>query len=215
MDHRARCSPNLAGAVANIHLGRSDLRVEASTVDFEMPRTVAGLDASEIQVARQWSQHIRIVKNVQQTIIMHAKLKKKMDNWALDPSFVGHNTTFSTWARELPDDLQIVYPPDGSAPWIPSHFIANMHSYQQLAIIMHLRPQLHAVSDSFDGVWKQHMITCYSAAKNLCKLQEAVLKTYGLPGLLCMLRGISFTVYSVLTCTMLHLVSAYALKNKT
>jgi len=72
---------------------------------------------------------------------------------------------------------------------------------------MHLRPQLHAVSDSFDGIWKQHMIACYSAAKNLCRLQEAVLKTYGLPGLLCMVRGLSFTVYSVLTCTMLHLVS--------
>ncbi|PVI03710.1 hypothetical protein DM02DRAFT_520178 [Periconia macrospinosa] len=187
--------------------GRSDLQVDANTVDFEMPRSVAGLDASEIQVARQWSQHIRIVKNVQQTIHLHAKLRKKSDGWALDPSFIGHNSTFSTWSRELPEDLQIVYPLDGSIPAVSSHFIANMHSYQQLAIIMHLRPQLHAVSDSYDGVWKQHMVTCYSAAKNLCMLQEAILKYHGLPGLLCMLRGISFTIYSVLTCTMLHLVA--------
>jgi hypothetical protein len=28
-----------------------------------------------------------------------------------------------------------------------------------------------------------------------------------MPGLLCMLRGISFHIYAVLTCTMLHLVS--------
>ena len=51
------------------------------------------------------------------------------------------------------------------------------------------------------------MMTCYSAAKTMCKLQEAILKTYGMPGLLCMLRGMSFTIYAVLTCTMLHLVS--------
>lgn len=72
---------------------------------------------------------------------------------------------------------------------------------------MHLRPQIHAISDPYDGMWKQHMLTCYSAAKHLCKLQEAVLKTYGLPGLLCMIRGISFTIYAILTCTMLHLVA--------
>jgi hypothetical protein len=188
------------------------MRVEASTVDFEMPRSIAGIDPSEFQIARQFTQYTRIVRNVQQTILMHGKLRKKSEDWALDPSFVGHNANFSAWLRDLPDDMQIVYPPDGSTPWIASHFIANMHSYQQLGVIMHLRPQLHAVSESYDGIWKQHMLNCYSAAKNMCKLQEAVLKTYGLPGLLCMLRGISFTIYSVLTCTMLHLVRTFELK---
>ncbi|KAF1949084.1 hypothetical protein CC80DRAFT_280963 [Byssothecium circinans] len=187
--------------------GRTDLRVDPSTVDFEMPRPLAGIDASEFQIARQFTQYARIAKCLQRTIIIAKKLRKKSEDFALDPSFVGHNATFTTWLRELPDDLQIVYPPDGSPPWIPSHFIANMHIYHQLGIIMHLRPQLHAVSDSYDGVWKQHMISCYSAAKNMCKLQEAILEHYGLPGLLCMLRGISFTVYAVLTCTMLHLVA--------
>jgi hypothetical protein len=85
--------------------------------------------------------------------------------------------------------------------------IANLHSYQALAIVMHFRPQVNAVAESYDGIWKQHMMTCYSAAKTMCKLQEAILKTYGMPGLLCMLRGMSFTIYAVLTCTMLHLVS--------
>jgi hypothetical protein len=137
---------------------------------------------------------------------MYGKLKKKTNEWALDSGFIAHNKDFSQWLQELPEDMQIVYPPDGSAPWIPSHYIANMHSYHYLGVIMHLRPQLHAVSDSYDGTWKQHMVSCYSAAKNMCKLQEAVIKTYGLPGLLCMQRGISFTIYAVLTCTMLHLV---------
>lgn len=187
--------------------GRYDFGVDLDTVDFDMPRTTADQDPSEIQIARQFVQYIRVAKNVYLSALMYGKLRKKTTDWALDPAFVGHNTDFSLWPRELPDDMRIVYPQDGSAPWIPSHYLANMHSYHFLSIVMHFRPQLHAVSDSFDGIWKQHMLTCYSAAKNLCKLQEAILRTYGMPGILCMVRGISFHVYAVLTCTMLHLVS--------
>lgn len=172
-----------------------------------MPRPVAGADDSEFQLSRQFAQFTRVVKNIQQTTVMHGKLRKRSKEWSLDPEFVGHNTDYPVWIRELPEDMQIHYPEDGSAPWIPSHFIANMHCYHYLGVIMHLRPQLAALSDSFDGIWKQHMISCYSAAKNMCKLQEAIIDTYGIPGLLCMQRGISFTIYSVLTCTMLHLVS--------
>lgn len=171
-----------------------------------MPRPTAGQDPTEFQIARQFVQYVRVAKNVYQSAIMFGKLRKKTADWALDPAFVAHNADFSLWLREVPEDMQIVYPPDGSAPWIPSHQIANMHSYHFLSIVMHFRPQLHAVSDSYDGIWKQHMLTCYSAAKSLCKLQEAIMKTYGMPGLLCMMRGISFHIYAVLTCTMLHLV---------
>lgn len=170
-----------------------------------MPRPTPGLDAAEFQISRQFTQYVRIVKNIQQTVML-GKLRKKRNDWALDPEFVNHNADWPLWLRELPEDMQIVYPSDGSAPWIPSHYIANLHCYHYLGTIMHLRPQLHTLSDSYDGLWKQHMISCYEAAKNMCKLQEAILKTYGLPGLLCMQRGISFTIYSVLTCTMLHLV---------
>jgi len=187
--------------------GRYDFGVDPETVDVEMPRLVAGQDPTEYQVARQFTQLTRVAKNVYMSAVMFGKLKKKTTDWALDPSFVAHNADFSLWLREVPEDMQIVYPQDGSAPWIPSHPVANMHCYHFLSIVMHFRPQLHAVSDSYDGIWKQHMMTCYSAAKTLCKLQEAVLKTYGMPGLLCMLRGISFHIYAVLTCTMLHLVA--------
>ena len=175
-----------------------------------MPRPTAGQDPAEFQIARQFIQYTRVAKNVYQSALMFGKLRKKTTDWALDPAFVGHNADFSLWLREVPEDMQIVYPQDGSAPWIPSHQIANMHCYHYLSIVMHFRPQLHAVSDSYDGIWKQHMITCYSAAKSLCKLQEAIMKTYGMPGLLCMMRGISFHIYAVLTCTMLHLVRGNA-----
>ncbi|OCK81236.1 hypothetical protein K432DRAFT_295954 [Lepidopterella palustris CBS 459.81] len=187
--------------------GRFDFGVNLDTVDFSTPRPLPGLDDAEFQVSRQFAHYLRIVKNIQQTTLMHGKLRKKKKDWALDPEFVQHNQDFPFWLRDLPQDLQIVYPADGSAPWIPSHFVANLHCYHYLAVIMHHRPQLHHLSESFDGIWKRHMIVCYAAAKNMCKLQEAILKSYGLPGLLCMQRGISFTIYSVLTCTMLHLVA--------
>ncbi|CAO2656691.1 Nn.00g054940.m01.CDS01 [Neocucurbitaria sp. VM-36] len=187
--------------------GRYDYGVEPDTVDYDMPRPIARQDPTEFQIARQFIQYTRVAKNVYQSALMFGKLRKKTTDWALDPAFVGHNADFSLWLREVPEDMQIVYPQDGSAPWISSHQIANMHSYHYLSIVMHFRPQMHAVSDSYDGIWKQHMITCYSAAKNLCKLQEAIMKTYGMPGLLCMMRGISFHIYAVLTCTMLHLVA--------
>ncbi|OAK93543.1 hypothetical protein IQ06DRAFT_93612 [Phaeosphaeriaceae sp. SRC1lsM3a] len=187
--------------------GRYDFSVDPDTVDYEMPRPIAGQDANEYQIARQFVQFTRVCKNVYMSALMYGKLRKKTPDWATDPTFTAHNADFSVWLRELPDDMQIAYPQDGSAPWIPSHMIANMHCYHFLSIVMHFRPQLHAVSDNYDGVWKQHMMTCYSAAKTLCKLQEGILKTYGMPGLLCMLRGISFHIYAVLTCTMLHLVA--------
>lgn len=187
-------------------VGRYDFGVEPDTVDYEMPRPISGQDHTEFQIARQFVQYTRVARNVYQSAVMYGKLRKKTEDWALDPAFVGHNADFSLWLREVPEDMQLVYPQDSSPPWVPSHQIANMHAYHYLSIVMHFRPQMHAVSDSYDGIWKQHMITCYSAAKNLCKLQEAILKTYGMPGLLCMVRGISFHIYAVLTCTMLHLV---------
>lgn len=58
-----------------------------------------------------------------------------------------------------------------------------------------------------DGGWKHHMMICYSSAKLLCRLQEVVLQSFGMTGLLCMQRGINFTIYGVLTCTVLHLVA--------
>jgi hypothetical protein len=188
------------------YTGRYDFGIDTNTVDLEMPRQVAGQDPAEVQIARQFIQYARIAKDVHRSADIFGKLKKKTADWPMDPAFVAHNIDFSLWLRELPGNMQIVYPQDGATPWIPSHQIANMHSYYCLAIIMHFRPQLHAVSETYDDVWKQHMLTCYSAAKNLCKLQEAILETYGMPGLFFMMRGINFHTYAVLTCITLHLV---------
>ncbi|KAI9765464.1 MAG: hypothetical protein M1835_007375 [Candelina submexicana] len=187
--------------------GPQDMSVNADTVDTNTPRAIPGLDVSDSSISRQFTYLTRCVKNVRRLIQTYAKVKMK-EAWTNDPQFVQLNPSFNAWFSDLPTDLQVVYPADGSPPWIPSHFIGNLHSYYHLSIIMLHRPQLVA-SDSFDldGGWKQHMLLCYCSAKSLCKLQESVLQSFGLPGLLCMQRGINFTIYAVLTCTMLHLVA--------
>ncbi len=121
---------------------------------------------------------------------------------------MAHNAAFKKWPDELPKDLQITLPQNGGVPSLASHFVGNMHSHYHLAIVMLHRPQLKA-SESFgaDSQWRHHMTTCYRSAKVLCRIQEAVLAQYDLTGLLCMQRGINFTIYAILTCIMLHLVA--------
>lgn len=175
-----------------------------------MPRPILGED-SEFHVTRNFTYFMRIIRNVRNMNGIYAKLKSRKE-WGIEPEFVQLNPTLEAWLNDLPSDLQIDFPADGSLPWLPSHFIGNMHSYYHLSIILLHRPQLTFMEPSgVDGGWKKHMMICYSSAKILCKLQEALLQSFGLPGLLCMQRGINYTIYCVLTCTVLHLVFLTAL----
>lgn len=150
-----------------------------------------------------------MVRNVRKLSDAYAKLKsRKQKDWGIDPEFQQLNHAFTSYLVELPPDLAITFPPDGSPPWIPSHFLGNMLAYYYLSLILAHRPQLSfADPNSPDGQWKHQMMTCYGAAKMLCRLQEATLNTFGLPGLQSMQRGYSFTVYAGLSCIVLHLVS--------
>ncbi|TKA70266.1 hypothetical protein B0A49_05071 [Cryomyces minteri] len=186
---------------------RSDFGVSLETVNFDIPGSIPGLDETEVQVSRQFSYFMRSIRNVQQTMLLFTRLKKTNKDWPIDPAFTQHNRDFLTWITDLPQDLQLVYPSDGSSPWTPSHFVANMHAYHDLSVIMHHRPQLQFATESGDISWKHHMTICYNSAKNLCRLQESILRNFGLTGLLCMQRGINFTIYCILTCNMLHLVA--------
>ena len=188
-------------------VGRSDYGVDPSTVDMRPVLDSRDLDAFEFSRSRQYVYFVRNAHNIRTIADIYHKIKKQKD-WGSNPKLSEKNPIFTNWLYDLPPDLQIHYPPDESPPWIPSHFIANMHSHCHLGIILLHRPQLLA-SKSFapGGGWQVHMSLCYSSAKALCKLQEAILRQYGLVGLLYMQRGISFAIYSILTCTMLHLVS--------
>ncbi|KIW04048.1 hypothetical protein, variant [Verruconis gallopava] len=185
--------------------GRRDFSVDPETVDFNPPARVPGLDETDFQVSFQFVYLARLVQNVRGIIRIYAKVKKLKD-WYLDPEFVGHDQVFPKWLRELPQSLLVVIPEDGSTPYLPNSFTANMNCYHYLSVVMQHRPQVHYLTAT-DGNWRQHMIICHDAAKKICRIQEAILENFGMPGMLCMLRGISFTVYCVLTCVMLHLAS--------
>ncbi|QQK45521.1 Zn(2)-C6 fungal-type DNA-binding domain [Penicillium digitatum] len=187
--------------------GRSDYGVDPETVEMRPTLDIGGLDHYEIDRSRQYAYFVRNAHHIRIITDIYHKVKKQKD-WGADARFVQNNPLFADWLRNLPPDLQVNYPPDGSPPWLPSHFVGNMHSHCHLAIIMLHRPQLFA-SQSFaaGGEWKIHMSLCYSSAKSLCRLQEATLQRFGLSGLLFMQRGINFAIYCILTCTMLHLIA--------
>ncbi|EAL85166.1 putative C6 finger domain protein [Aspergillus fumigatus] len=190
-----------------ILLGRSDYGVDPETVDMRPTLDIDGLDQFEIDRSRQYAYFVRNAYHIRLITDIYHKIKKQKD-WGANPRFVEKNPLFTDWLQSLPQDLQINYPSDGSPPWIPSHFVGNMHSHCHLGIILLHRPQLLA-SKSFaaGGGWKIHMALCYSSAKSLCRLQEGILERFGLRGLLFMQRGINFAIYCILTCTMLHLIA--------
>jgi hypothetical protein len=183
------------------------------TVDLMPPRPNPALDENEYQISYQFVYFARLVKNIRGTIVLHGALKNSKD-WALDPEMLAHNLDFPKWLAELPRDLQITLPQDGSPPWIPTSFIGNMHCYYYLSFIMQHRAQLHYLAET-DGAWKEQMVLCHDAAKKMCRIQESMLQSQGMLGLLCMQRGISFTIYCVLTCTMLHLVCVPSFNSNT
>ena len=186
--------------------GRTDLGVQMDTLDLSVPRPGPGIDDSEYHITRNFTYFTRVVRNVRRMNNVYSKIKNRKD-WGIDPDFVQLNPSFDTWMNDLPGDLQITFPPDGSPPWLPSHYIGNLHSYYYLGIIMLHRPQLTFMEPTgADGGWKHHMMICYSSAKYLCRLQEGILQSFGMTGLLSMQRGINFTIYCILTCTVLHLV---------
>ncbi|KAI1090351.1 hypothetical protein F5B19DRAFT_484623 [Rostrohypoxylon terebratum] len=187
--------------------GRQDTSVDPESVDFNVPRLMPGCEETEYHASRNFSFLSRIARNLNKANSVYAKIKKKKD-WGIDPELVQLNPLITGWLNELPADLRLTFPQDGSPPWLPSHFIGNMHSYYYLSIIILHRPQLSFLEPmGADGQWKTHMSLCYSSAKALCRLQESMLQSFGLSGLQCMQRGISFTIYAILCCIVLHIVA--------
>jgi hypothetical protein len=167
---------------------------------------IPNLDQFEIQCSHQYAYFVLNAYYIRRIAETYHKIKKQPD-WVASPQLAQNNPVFTSFLQTLPRDLQVDYPDDGASPWLPSHFVGNMHSHCHLGIIMLHRPQLLASQFGASGEWKTHMSLCYSSAKSLCRLQEAILERFGLAGLLCMQRGVSFSIYAILTCTMLHLVS--------
>ncbi|KAJ0321237.1 hypothetical protein COL5a_009292 [Colletotrichum fioriniae] len=155
---------------------RTDLAVELDSIDFSVPRPIPGGDDSEYHITRNFTYFARIVRNVSRMNTAYGHLKKKKTkDWGVDPEFVQLNPALNAWLNDLPADLSVTFPPDGSPPWLSSPYIGNLHSYYYLTLILLHRPQLNFLDpNAQDGQWKQHMMICYSSAKALCRLQEAV-----------------------------------------
>ncbi|PGH13113.1 hypothetical protein AJ79_03820 [Helicocarpus griseus UAMH5409] len=187
--------------------GRTDYGVDPETVEYRTSWNIPDIDAYETERSRLYAYFVQNVRSIRLMTDAYLKIKRQAD-WGSDPRFMENNNLIPNWLASLPPDLQVTYPADGSAPWLPSHFVGNMHAHFYLSTIILHRPQLLA-SKSFaaGGKWRTHMVICYNAAKNMCRLQEAVIDSFGLNGLFYMQRGISFTVYTILTCTMLHLIA--------
>ena len=181
------------------------MQVEPSTVDLTPLRPTPGLDNSDYQTSRQFTFLVSMIQTIRR---MHdIKEACSTNDWMSDPEFVAQETKLTGWHNGLPRDMQIIWPQDNSPPWLPSHFVGNMHSYYHLTVIMLHRPQLSVSSAFADGSWKRHMLINYESAKAICRLQEGIFQQFGLPGLMCMQRGINFVIYAVLTCALIHLVS--------
>ncbi|PFH55537.1 hypothetical protein XA68_18086 [Ophiocordyceps unilateralis] len=187
--------------------GRYDLSVDLDSVDFDIPPQLPGSDEGEHLVSRNFSYFARLVRNIARMSNAYARMRKKKD-WGMAPEFLQLSESISSFPSELPADLTVTFPPDSSAPWLPSSFLGNLHSYYYLTLILFHRPVLSCLdATANESQWKHYMLICYNAARALCRLQEGIVEAHGLNGLQAMQRGFSFTVYAALSCIVLHLVA--------
>jgi hypothetical protein len=89
------------------------------SLDLSIPRPGMGTDESEFHVTRNFTYFAKVVRNVRRMNNVYSRIKKKKE-WGIDPDFVQLNPSFESWMNDLPGDLQITFPPDGSPHIITS-----------------------------------------------------------------------------------------------
>ncbi|KAL2891513.1 Cutinase transcription factor 1 alpha [Ceratocystis lukuohia] len=189
--------------------GRTQLSIDCAEVDFSIRSQETDEDISEYLVSRNFTYLARLVREIGLMNITYGKMKKKKNSaWASDPQFLKFGPALNNWRTSLPKEFDVTFPSDNSPPWIPSSFVGSLLSYHHLSKILLLRPQLSLCEpNSSGGQYKRIMLSCLSSSKDLCKLQEAVMRQYGYTGLQGMLRGYSYVVYCGLSCIVIHLVA--------
>ncbi|KAK5108859.1 hypothetical protein LTR62_007749 [Meristemomyces frigidus] len=200
----------LLEAVIGAPQGRTDYAVDLETVEMEVPAATAAtiMDSFEYSTSRRFTYMTQTFHLIKITNNLWRKNRRAKQDWALDSAFVQHNQYLQSWHRQLPDDMQLHYPEDGTPPWLNrDHFVAYMHIYFHLVVVMHHRPQLQALLERRDQGFRAQLEICLDSAIQMCRVQEALFRDFGLHGLTFMLRGVGFTIYCVLTCAMLHLAA--------
>ncbi len=188
--------------------GRTDFAVEHETIDFRLPNSSPGMDAFEHRASRRITFLAQAVQNIKQTNVLWQRMRRRNPEWALDPAFVSRNDYISMWYKNLPTDMQIHYTDADTPPYLGGdHFVANLHTYHHLIVMMQHRPQLQTLLEKHDASFRVHLDICNESATIMCRLHEALYRDFGLHGLQFMQRGIGMTIYCILTCIMMHLVS--------
>ncbi|EPS40972.1 hypothetical protein H072_5123 [Dactylellina haptotyla CBS 200.50] len=190
--------------------GRHIMASDPATIDIPASSSVFDMTEKELTIHMNFSYFVELLKLIRRINDVFARLKTS-SNWAGDPEFLQCGPSFDNWLYALPPHLQIDVPLDLHMPMEPllSHYAGNLLIYGYLARIMFHRPALaFARNFTATGQWRMHLRACYDSSRKACRLTEAVIDQYGIRGLQCMLRGINFTIYAMLTCTMVNLVAA-------
>ncbi|KAK6533042.1 hypothetical protein TWF281_007204 [Arthrobotrys megalospora] len=191
--------------------GRHVMASDPTTIDIPASSSLLDMSEKELTVHMNFSYFVELLKLIRRINDVFARLKATGANWAGDPEFLSCGPSFDNWLYTLPQHLQIDVPTDPNMPMEPvlTHYAGNLLIYGYLARIMFHRPALaFARNFTATGQWRIHLKACYDSSRKACRLTEAVMDQYGIRGLQCMLRGINFTIYAMLTCTMVNLVAA-------
>ncbi|KMP09822.1 hypothetical protein DIZ76_010486 [Coccidioides immitis] len=186
--------------------GLNDFGVDTETVETRTAWNVSGLDAYETERSRLYAYFVRVALSIRRFIGTY-KQTSKQDDWITDPRFTVNSGLLDEWATNLPEDLQIVFPSGSTSPWLSSHYMGNLNLHFHLSVILQYRPQLATSARDTSNMWKSHMSRCYSSAKAIYHIQDAIISSCGLSGLGYMQRGIHLTVYCILTCLTVHLTA--------
>ena len=96
--------------------------VDPATLDVSTKPPAADVDEFEGLISRQYAYFVRNGYNTRLVADIAYKIKRKK-GWALDEELVAYNSAFLRWPNELPQDLDIEFPADGSPPTLSSHFV--------------------------------------------------------------------------------------------
>src|SRR5690606_24552155 len=153
------------------------MQINPDSVDLSVPARIPGLTDAEVELHHNFVYFVYLVKNIRRMNDVHAKLKSS-PNWRHDPQFLDCGPALESWWQHLPPGLLFDVPMDLSIPvqQLNSHFTGNILTYFFMAKIMLHRPALGGGGKTFSMTkeWKMHMTHCYTSAKGILRLSEAV-----------------------------------------
>ncbi|OAA56370.1 Transcription factor [Cordyceps fumosorosea ARSEF 2679] len=179
--------------------------VPLGTVDFYLG---LGEDADPAMPEEsQFTQLARLLRSIKE--LYSTYLVGKVDaRLATETEFLRHKSTLEMWLNSLPARLALDRGSEGSCLNISSAFVGHLHAFYCLGLIMLNRVQLPLYNQhTANAQWLTHMLLCHAAAKEQCRLHEAIIQQFGLRGVQCMQRGANFTIYCMLLCVAVHLAA--------